>query len=287
MKIGCTAHDTIQEVHSTSLKESDSISSCVVELHWQNKESIDLLFVLSICFAIHNGKWADRYTLQRYNCYFLSWAIIAITMRKSAVCRAVFNAGKVQGGVRELERGLKQALERGLGQMLEQVLEAERKARGLVQGAKRARELALELAEELALELAEELARELAEELAGELARELAGELLAELLVGELAEELVGELLAGELGRELRRGLELELLQLGWERELLRQREQALVRERVREWAREWARGLGQIPLLLGSRKNSALAKAVSSRQVVFVILLLYGLIYSNIAQRA
>jgi hypothetical protein len=61
------------------------------------RRNIDILFVLSICFVIHNDKWADRYTLQRYNCYFVSWVIIVITMRKSAVCRAVFNPGKVQG----------------------------------------------------------------------------------------------------------------------------------------------------------------------------------------------
>jgi hypothetical protein len=58
-------------------------------------------------------------------------------------------------------------------------------------------------------------------------------------------------------------------------------------REREWEWAREWARGLGQIPLVLGSRKNPALAKTISSRQVVFVMSLLYGLIYFNIARGA
>jgi hypothetical protein len=100
MKFGCITYDTIQELDSTSLKKLDSTSSCVVELHWQGIETIDLLFVLSICSAIHNNKWADRYTLQCYNCYFLSWAIIGITMRKSAVCGAVFDTGVRE---RELE----------------------------------------------------------------------------------------------------------------------------------------------------------------------------------------
>jgi hypothetical protein len=63
----------------------DITSRRVVELHWQGEQGIDLSFALSICFAIHNDKLADRYTLQCYNCYFLSWPIIVITMRKCAV----------------------------------------------------------------------------------------------------------------------------------------------------------------------------------------------------------
>jgi hypothetical protein len=94
MKIGCIAYDMIEELSSTSFKELDSTSRRVVELHWQGKDTIDLLFVLSICFAIHNDKLANRYTLQRYNCYFLSWAIIGITMRKSAVRGAVFKPSR-------------------------------------------------------------------------------------------------------------------------------------------------------------------------------------------------
>ncbi|KIM89757.1 hypothetical protein PILCRDRAFT_195630 [Piloderma croceum F 1598] len=153
MKTGCIAYDTIQEVDSTSLKELNGTSSCVVELHWKSKGTIDLLFILSICFAIHNDKWANRYTLQRYNCYFLSWAIIGITMRKSAVCGAVFNTGKrvlelerdrdleralvleLEWGRElkpepELERGLERVLDWGLKRVLERVLVRVR-ARGL------------------------------------------------------------------------------------------------------------------------------------------------------------
>src|ERR1700734_3916749 len=78
MRAGCIAYDTITEVHSTNLKELHEMSNCVVELHWQGKQTIDLLFVLSICFAIQTNKWAKWYTLQSYNCYFLLWAIIVI-----------------------------------------------------------------------------------------------------------------------------------------------------------------------------------------------------------------
>ena len=88
MKEGCTPFDTIEEVHSTSLKELKRTSDCVVELHWRSEETIDLLFVLSICFRLHNDKWARRYTLQHYNCYFLSWTIMMIIVRNTTACAA-------------------------------------------------------------------------------------------------------------------------------------------------------------------------------------------------------
>ena len=237
MKTGCIAYDTIQEVDLTSLKDLDKTSSCVVELHWQGKEIIDLLFILSICFAIHNDKLSDRYTLQRYNCYFLSWAIIVITMRKSAVFGAVSNTGK---GVPE-----------------------------------RVGEPELELeAEKLTVRLELEQMREVKRVWGSEWERELVRE-----LVRELMRELVREL-------ELKRMQELKRVsvrELGQELELVRARARVQVRER----AREWAHGLGQIPLVLAPMKSVALRKIVSFRQVQFMILLLYGLIYSNVARRA
>ncbi|KIM77676.1 hypothetical protein PILCRDRAFT_825113 [Piloderma croceum F 1598] len=166
MKIGCIAYDMIEELDSTSFKELDSTSSCVVELHWQGKDTIDLLFVLSICFAIHNDELANRYTLQRYNCYFLSWAIIGIAMRKSAVRGAVFKPSRldwepalereelvrVRVRVRELQRALEEVRARKLQQeregvvmrvqMMERELELERKReRELERARKREREL--------------------------------------------------------------------------------------------------------------------------------------------------
>ena len=215
MKTGCMAYDTIQELDSTSFEELDSTSSCVVELHWQGKEreeTIDLSFVLCICFAIHSDKLADRYTLQRYSCYFLSWVIIGITMRQSAVCGAVFDTV-------------------GLGLELEPA-----PARALGQSLEPKPVLALgELERPRRLELGPELERELALELA---------------LGPGLALERVSE----------------------------RERAQRL------EQARGWAHGLGQIPLVLGPIKNFALAKTVPSRQVHFMISLLYSLIRFNVA---
>ena len=261
MKTGCMAYDTIQEVDSTSLKGLDNTSSCIVELRWRGKKIIDLLFVLSICFAIYNDKLADRYTLQRYNCYFLSWAIIGITMRKSAVRGAVFNTvglGRGQGMEMERELELELALE----------LEPER-ARALGLGQALGRALGRERVRELQLELQQwqQRERELGRERERAWARARAS---ARAMALERARERAGERTL-ELGRVRERTLELEL-------DLERARAQRL------EQAQEWAHGLGQIPLGLGPIKNFALAKTVPSRQVYFMISLLYSLIHFNIA---
>jgi hypothetical protein len=97
MKEGCTAYDTIEGVKSHSLKELDRTSDCAVELHWQGEQTIDLLFVLSVCFRIHNDPWAKRYTLQHYNCYFLSWTIIMIIVRNTTAWGAASNAALARG----------------------------------------------------------------------------------------------------------------------------------------------------------------------------------------------
>ena len=84
MKAGCKPYDTIQTIGSRSLSELEKSSNCVVELRWRGKLKIDLLFVLSICFALRQDQRAKQYTLQRYNCYFLSWTIIMVAVRQAA-----------------------------------------------------------------------------------------------------------------------------------------------------------------------------------------------------------
>jgi len=84
MRAGCKPYDTIQAVESRSLRELEKVSDCVVEVHWHGKPTIDLLFILSICFALRQDEYAKQYTLQRYNCYFLSWTIIMATVREMA-----------------------------------------------------------------------------------------------------------------------------------------------------------------------------------------------------------
>ncbi|CAE6425478.1 unnamed protein product [Rhizoctonia solani] len=76
---GSDAYDTIHEV--VDLDAIDSTSESLVEL--RSNGTIDLSFILSICFSIRNDPKTQRYTLQRFNCYFFSWTITSIIARHS------------------------------------------------------------------------------------------------------------------------------------------------------------------------------------------------------------
>ena len=91
MKQGCMAYDTIEAVGPRSLKRLETMSDCVVEFNWQGEQTTDLLLVLAICFGIREDKQAKQYTLQRYNCYFLSWTIVMITLRNTVARGARLN----------------------------------------------------------------------------------------------------------------------------------------------------------------------------------------------------
>ncbi|QRV79916.1 hypothetical protein RhiJN_07931 [Ceratobasidium sp. AG-Ba] len=76
---GSEAYDTIHEV--VELDGIESTSECLVEL--RPNGAIDLSFILSICFSIRSDPKTQRYTLQRFNCYFFSWTITSIVARHS------------------------------------------------------------------------------------------------------------------------------------------------------------------------------------------------------------
>ncbi|KAF8600653.1 hypothetical protein BDV93DRAFT_446956, partial [Ceratobasidium sp. AG-I] len=76
---GSEAYDTIHEV--TEIDEITSTSESLVELRPDG--AIDLSFILSICFSIRSDPKTQRYTLQRFNCYFFSWTITSIVARHS------------------------------------------------------------------------------------------------------------------------------------------------------------------------------------------------------------
>lgn len=97
---GSEAYDTIHEVKE--LDGIDSTSECLVEL--RPNGSIDLSFILSICFSIRSDPKTQRYTLQRFNCYFFSWTITSIVARHSVA----WDAPAQLSGSGELTSVLKQ-----------------------------------------------------------------------------------------------------------------------------------------------------------------------------------
>jgi len=222
MRAGCKPYDTVQAVESRNLRELEKASDCVVELHWHGKPEIDLLFVLSICFALRQDEHTKQYTLQRYNCYFLSWMIIVVAVREIA------------------------AWETRLGDVMSEVfLHNERK--GIYREARRVRvnpsldfslDLSLDLVQALALKPAQVRAR--VQELEWELVLDLELELKR-----TLARALALALARRQRVRALEQKLRLELaLDRDLDRELKLSRELALAREGA-ETKPAWLRELG------------------------------------------
>jgi hypothetical protein len=227
MKEGCTAYDTIEEVDSTSWKHLDATSDCVVELHWQGEQTFDLLSVLAICFRIHNDKCSKRYTLQHYNCYFVSWTIILIIVRTITACAAKSNV----------------ALERGVGSVV-QVLEA-RWALETERALQVEQDRALEADWERRRQWGRERERQWEQQLAREWAPEVKG------VQGWRQDLDKDPNRAQEQARE--RGLQMER-EVGLWRELDQQREQELnqQRKRAQVLAPVLVQMLAQMPLVLG-----------------------------------
>jgi hypothetical protein len=82
MRTGCDAFDTIEMVSSKGdLPPSNIVASFETSI---NPTALDCLFILRICYAVKQGRTTWRYTLQNFNCYFLSWTIFMICTRKAA-----------------------------------------------------------------------------------------------------------------------------------------------------------------------------------------------------------
>ncbi|KEP46886.1 hypothetical protein V565_177200, partial [Rhizoctonia solani 123E] len=78
---GSDAHDTIYEL--TDIDGIDSESESLIQLQFNG--TIDLSFLLFICFNIRSDPKTQRYTLQRFNCYFFSWTITSVLARHSVI----------------------------------------------------------------------------------------------------------------------------------------------------------------------------------------------------------
>jgi hypothetical protein len=72
--LGVPSRDTIA-VLQKPVEELDETSQCTIELHRSDDKTLDLWFILDICFRIHNN-WATRYNLITHNCYFFARTIV-------------------------------------------------------------------------------------------------------------------------------------------------------------------------------------------------------------------
>ncbi|KAG9086534.1 hypothetical protein FS749_003577, partial [Ceratobasidium sp. UAMH 11750] len=79
---GCISNDLIQWFSADDYaKFSTSMpSTLVAEIDLQRE--FDILDVLAVCYSIQNTQVCSVYTLQRYNCYFFCWTILAVLTRR-------------------------------------------------------------------------------------------------------------------------------------------------------------------------------------------------------------
>lgn len=89
---GTAAYDFIQTCESYTAEFASNEqhkSDIVAEIEFPSTR--DLRDVLAICYGISSHKTARRYTLQQFNCYFFSWAIILCLVRSSFTLQEPFD----------------------------------------------------------------------------------------------------------------------------------------------------------------------------------------------------
>ncbi|CEL56411.1 hypothetical protein RSOLAG1IB_07797 [Rhizoctonia solani AG-1 IB] len=81
--VGCVAHDVIQWFSPSDYRKSPA-SQEPAELICQVcfPRTFDVLDVLAICYSIQIQPESSKYTLQRYNCYFLCLTVLTILVRR-------------------------------------------------------------------------------------------------------------------------------------------------------------------------------------------------------------
>ncbi|KAG9087951.1 hypothetical protein FRC06_002287 [Ceratobasidium sp. 370] len=62
-----------------SLTDEERFSECEIELTLDGQ--VDLITIISICYAISVDNFAQKYTFLRHNCFFFSWTILTIVSR--------------------------------------------------------------------------------------------------------------------------------------------------------------------------------------------------------------
>ncbi|KAG8679338.1 hypothetical protein FRC09_019036, partial [Ceratobasidium sp. 395] len=82
--VGCTAKDLIQWFSQPDYEAFSARfpSERIAEVGLG--QEFDILDVLAVCYSIQRTKACSRYTLQRYNCYFLCLTILVVLTRRAA-----------------------------------------------------------------------------------------------------------------------------------------------------------------------------------------------------------
>lgn len=82
LQSGCTSHDIIQWFPTEGDANSNSQSGSDLVTQVNFPVTFDLLEVLAICYSVQKCNQSSKYTLQRYNCYFLCYTVLTILTRR-------------------------------------------------------------------------------------------------------------------------------------------------------------------------------------------------------------
>ncbi|KAG8733652.1 hypothetical protein FRC10_012226 [Ceratobasidium sp. 414] len=79
---GCTSNDLIQWFSASDYTEFSTSMPCNLVAEIDLQQEFDIIDVLAVCYSVQKTKACSVYTLQRYNCYFLCWTILAVLTRR-------------------------------------------------------------------------------------------------------------------------------------------------------------------------------------------------------------
>ncbi|QRW09806.1 hypothetical protein RhiLY_08805 [Ceratobasidium sp. AG-Ba] len=81
---GCSANDVIQWFSKEDYEKFEASTPSVLLSDVEFGREFDILDVLAVCYTIQRVQVCSVYTLQRYNCYFMCWTILAVLSRRVA-----------------------------------------------------------------------------------------------------------------------------------------------------------------------------------------------------------
>ncbi|KAG9081923.1 hypothetical protein FS749_007285 [Ceratobasidium sp. UAMH 11750] len=105
---GCTANDLIQWFSAEDYTRFSATTPSELVAEIEFGRHFDIMDVLAVCYSIQKVKASRVYTLQRYNCYFFCWIILAVLTRRITSWETIIRSrawdSQLQSVMRHLSR---------------------------------------------------------------------------------------------------------------------------------------------------------------------------------------
>ncbi|KAG8691781.1 hypothetical protein FRC08_010089, partial [Ceratobasidium sp. 394] len=98
---GCATNDVIQWFSKEDYETFEAKHPSTLLANVELGRDFDILDVLAVCYSIQRTPACSVYTLQRYNCYFLCWTILAILTRRVASWETAIETSKWDSSIAE------------------------------------------------------------------------------------------------------------------------------------------------------------------------------------------